>query len=216
MINKFAISTLAMVFLAGLALAPVEGWAGRRGFGGHRGGSSKSFSPGHKFSGKKFSGFKHRSFSGKRFGSRGLRFNGGRFGHGFKRHGFFAPRHFGKFNRFGHGRFNHFGRRHFPRTRFFFGLNLNAPFAYYPSYPGYYEQEVRYVSDSQLHIQVSPAEAEIWVDGRYIGLARDFSGPTVVYVTPGSHVVEIKLHGQIVSTQITVGPGATSVVNMAL
>ena len=193
MTNRFAIATLALLFLAGLVLMPVEGSADRRGFGGHRGGSFKSFSTGHKFSGSKFSGFKHRSFSGKHFGSPRSHFNGGHF----------------KRDRF-------FGHRHFPRSTFFFGTTLVAPFAYYPAYPGYYETEVRYYSDSQLQIEVTPAEAEIWVDGRYVGLARDFSGPTIVQVAPGSHVVEVKLFGQTSSTQITVAPGATAVVNIAL
>ena len=204
--NRFAITTLALVFLTGLVLMPIESSAGRRGFGGHRGGSFKSFSPGHKFSGKRFSGTKHRSFDRRLFGSHGSRFRGGHF----KRDRFFRHGHFGKFG--------HFGHRHFPRTRFFFGLNLHAPFAYYPysSYSPSYESEVRYVNDSQLHIDITPAEAEIWVDGRYVGLARDFSGPAILYVAPGSHVVEVKLHGQISTTQVTVAPGATSVVKMVL
>ena len=195
--NRFAITTLALVFLTGLVLMPIEGSAGRRGFGGHRGGSFKSFSPGYKFSGGKFFGTKHRSFAWRLFGSR---FRGGHF----KRDRFFR-----------HG---HFGPRHSPRTRFFFGINLHAPSAYYPNpvYPSYYDTEVRYVNDSQLHIDITPAEAEIWVDGRYVGLARDFSGPAILYVAPGSHLVEVKLHGQISTAQITVAPGATSVVKMAL
>lgn len=206
MMNRFAIATLALVFLTGLVLMPIEGSAGRRGFGGHRGGSFKSFSPGHKFSGKRFSGTKHRSFDRRLFGSRGSRFRGGHF----KRDRFFRHGHFGKFG--------HFGHRHFPRTRFFFGLNLYAPYAYYPNpvYPSYYNTEVRYVDNSQLQIEVTPLEAEIWVDGRYVGLARDFAGPAILYVAPGNHVVEIRLYGQSVTSYVKVAPGATSVVNMAL
>lgn len=116
---------------------------------------------------------------------------------GISRHDRFQPR-----------RLSRFGHRDQPRTRFFFGLNLYAPYAYYPNpvYPSYYDTEVRYVNDSRLHIDITPAEAEIWVDGRYLGLARDFSGPAILYMAPGRHEVEVKLHGQISTTQVTVAP----------
>ena len=193
-----------------------------------RDGIAKSYSPRHKFSGKKSSRFTDRSLAreGRQLRSQRPQLKGGQFRHdgfsrqrpsgqvarrfrrdGISRHDRFQPRHSGRF-----------GYRNQPRTRFFFGLNLYAPYAYYPNpvYPSYYDTEVRYVDNSQLQIEVTPLEAEIWVDGRYVGLARDFAGPAILYVAPGNHVVEIRLYGQSITSYVKVAPGATSVVNMAL
>ncbi len=226
--NRLTLTTVALVFLAGLLLMSFESSAGRRGFGGDWGGSFKSFSPRRDFSGKKFSGSQNRSLArgGRQLRSQRPQLKGGQFRHD----GFSRQRHSGqvarrfrrdgisRHDRFQPRRFGRFGHRDQPRTRFFFGLNLYAPYAYYPNpvYPSYYNTEVRYVDNSRLQIEVTPLEAEIWVDGRYVGLARDFAGPAILYVAPGNHVVEIRLYGQSVTSYVTVAPGATSVVNMAL
>jgi hypothetical protein len=43
-----------------------------------------------------------------------------------------------------------------------------------------------------LRLEVKPPEAEIFVDGNFIGRGKDFSGPATVQVSPGGHVVEFR------------------------
>jgi len=46
-----------------------------------------------------------------------------------------------------------------------------------------------------LQIKVENQDAEIYVDSRFIGRARDFKGPAMVSVPSGKHVVEFKYNG---------------------
>jgi hypothetical protein len=117
-----------------------------------------------------------------------------------------------------------FGWHGYHRAHTRFGLGITVPIYPYPVYPDYYYREPYVVYKPRparagygtLQIQVEPAEAEIWVDGRFVGRALDFRGPTLVSVPAGSHVVEFRLANQITSTQIYVGTGSTSVVNRNL
>lgn len=43
-----------------------------------------------------------------------------------------------------------------------------------------------------LSIKVETGDAEIYIDGRFIGRARDFKGPAMVSVPSGKHLVEVK------------------------
>jgi hypothetical protein len=43
-----------------------------------------------------------------------------------------------------------------------------------------------------LRLEVRPSEAEIYVDGSFIGRGQEFRGPAVVSVLPGGHVVEFR------------------------
>lgn len=60
-----------------------------------------------------------------------------------------------------------------------------------------------------LQIEVTPEDAEIFVDGRRIGLAKELRGPGVVPVVAGSHLVEFRWRGFSVTSQIIVPPQTT-------
>jgi hypothetical protein len=65
-----------------------------------------------------------------------------------------------------------------------------------------------------LQIFVAPLQAEIYLDGRYIGRAEEFrDGWVQLAVSPGAHTVELRF-GAITHTHgISVEPGTTAVVN---
>jgi len=60
-----------------------------------------------------------------------------------------------------------------------------------------------------LQIEVMPADAEILVDGRRIGAAKEFRGPAVVPVVAGLHVLEVHWRGFSVTSQVMVPPQTT-------
>lgn len=60
-----------------------------------------------------------------------------------------------------------------------------------------------------LQIEVMPEDAEIFVDGRRIGLAKEFRGPSVVSVVAGFHLVEFHWRGFSVTSHIVVPPQTT-------
>ncbi|MBI2486764.1 MAG: PEGA domain-containing protein [Deltaproteobacteria bacterium] len=193
--------TLVITILVSILLIPLPLYArgghggGHGGFGGHGFGGHTSFGHG---------GF-HSGFGGHGFGGFG--------------HGGFHTGHFGHGHFFGHHHHGHF----FPS--FFLGVGFGAlalsPFVIYPYYPYPYPYYVypyaSYPPTAQsygdLEIQVAPEEVEIYVDGRFIGLARDFKGPAIVSVPSGSHVVEFRYGGSSSSNTVYVSPGSVSVVS---
>ena len=79
---------------------------------------------------------------------------------------------------------------------FFWGAGW-GPYGFYPSiwdaqYPRY-----RYVYDeASLRIQVTPREAQVYVDGYYVGTVDSFDGTFQrLHLSPGEHVIEIFLEG---------------------
>jgi hypothetical protein len=82
---------------------------------------------------------------------------------------------------------------------------------YYGDYgPGYgpaYDDEEDLAT---VEIDVSPGEARVYLDGRYIGAADDFSGdPDSLSLRPGSHRLEFRLEGYAsLSIDIDAEPGA--------
>ncbi|MBI2882609.1 MAG: hypothetical protein HYY11_01665 [Candidatus Methylomirabilis oxyfera] len=60
-----------------------------------------------------------------------------------------------------------------------------------------------------LQIDVTPEETEIFLDGRRIGLAKEFRGPAVVPVAAGPHLVEFHWMGFSVTSQLVVPPETT-------
>jgi len=67
----------------------------------------------------------------------------------------------------------------------------------------------------QLRLEVTPREAEVWIDGRSRGLA-DALGPSV-FVDPGAHEVRAKLSGHQSKTAVVdVAAGETRSVSVAL
>ncbi|MDD5559820.1 glycine zipper domain-containing protein [Candidatus Methylomirabilis sp.] len=60
-----------------------------------------------------------------------------------------------------------------------------------------------------LQIEVTPEDAEIFVDGRRVGLAKELRGPGVVPVVAGFHLVELHWRGFSVTSHIVVPPQTT-------
>jgi hypothetical protein len=81
-------------------------------------------------------------------------------------------------------------------NRFFFGYGL-GPYGLYPSY--WYPQYPRYryaYDEASLRIQVTPREAQVYVDGYYVGMVDSFDGTFQrLHLSPGEHVIEIYLEG---------------------
>ncbi len=96
-----------------------------------------------------------------------------------------------------HGRGGHFGGR----TRVFigggWGWGWGWPGWYGPGYYGYYPNA--YGPSSRwgvIDTDISPEEARVYLDGRYIGAADDFDGyPDYLYLKPGRYRVEFRLEG---------------------
>jgi hypothetical protein len=64
-------------------------------------------------------------------------------------------------------------------------------------------------SSGALQIEVTPEDAEIFVDGKRIGPAKEFRGPSVVPVVAGFHLVEFHWRGFSVTNHIVVPPQST-------
>jgi PEGA domain len=101
----------------------------------------------------------------------------------------------------GHGGGGHFGGR----GRVFVGVGggwwgwgWGWPW-YGPGYDGYYRPYNVYGPASQwgvIDTDISPEEARVYLDGRYIGTADDFDGyPDYLYLRPGHYRIEFRLDG---------------------
>jgi len=60
-----------------------------------------------------------------------------------------------------------------------------------------------------LRLEVKPSDAEIYVDGNFIGRGRDFPGPALVSVWPGGHLVEFRFQGSGNHIRLFVAAGET-------
>jgi hypothetical protein len=70
------------------------------------------------------------------------------------------------------------------------------------------------VATATLQILVAPLQAEIYLDGRYIGRAEDFrDGRVQLSVSPGSHTVELRFGTASRTHTITIEPGSTALVS---
>jgi len=78
---------------------------------------------------------------------------------------------------------------------------------YYPGYyaPGYGARSQWAVIDTDI----SPEEAYVYLDGRYIGTADDFDGyPDYLYLGPGHYRIEFRLEGyQSITKEVDAQPG---------
>jgi hypothetical protein len=114
----------------------------------------------------------------------------------------------------------------YPRTSFYFGFGY--PYTYgYPYYGSYYRGYYApyyapypypgYVGVAPGHayggvrIDVEERDAEVWVDGYYVGIVDDFDGTfQQVNLEPGAHRVELRLDGfEPASFDVNVEPGRT-------
>ena len=78
------------------------------------------------------------------------------------------------------------------------------PYPYYAPYP-----PLPPPPNASLQIEVTPEDTEIMVDGRRIGLAKEFHGPVTVPIVAGPHVVEFYWRGFSIANNIMVSPQTT-------
>jgi hypothetical protein len=118
----------------------------------------------------------------------------------------------------GGGRGGHFGGGHFGgRTRVFGGGGWGWGWWGWPGYYGYYgygpgyERQVYGPAEqwATIDTDISPEEAQVYLDGRYIGTADDFDGnPDYLYLKPGRYRIEFRLEGyETLTRQIEARPG---------
>jgi hypothetical protein len=130
-----------------------------------------------------------------------------------------APGHGG-----GHGGGGGFRGGHFGgfggRGRVFIGVGGGWGWGYWgwPGYYGYYGPGYGYGYDrvygpasqyAVIDTDISPEEAQVYLDGRYIGTADDFDGnPDYLYLQPGRYRIEFRLEGfETLTRQIEARPG---------
>lgn len=112
----------------------------------------------------------------------------------------------------GGGGGGHFGGR----GRIFVGVGPAWGWGYWgwPGYYGYYGPgyDRAYGPSSEwgvIDTDISPEEAQVYLDGRYIGTADDFDGwPDYLYLRPGHYRIEFRLEGyETLTRQIEARPG---------
>jgi hypothetical protein len=82
---------------------------------------------------------------------------------------------------------------------------------YTPFYPPYYGYVGRYDISGSIRLQVTPPEAEVFVDGYHAGTVDDFDGVFQrLHIEPGEHDLELYLPGhRTVQRRIYVQPTGT-------
>jgi hypothetical protein len=103
---------------------------------------------------------------------------------------------------------------------FYFSVGVGpGPYYWgYPYYPYPYPYGYAYDSGASLRLQVTPREAEVFVDGYYAGTVDDFDGSFQrLSVYPGDHVLEIYMPGyRSLQQKLYLQPGKTFTVKQAL
>ncbi len=117
---------------------------------------------------------------------------------------------------------------------FAFGVGFGYPFYPYYGYPywgypyygypyGYppYGYPAPYAPGpvtSALHLQVTPRQAEVYLDGSKAGIVDNFDGTFQrLYIPPGQHQLTIYMNGyHSYEQQVYVGPGSTQTIKTAL
>jgi len=87
------------------------------------------------------------------------------------------------------------------------------PYGFYPPYPGYY-----YPSYASVRVQVTPKQAQVYLDGYYVGVVDDFDGVFQRLDTPtGQHDLQVYMQGyKTLSQKMLFRPGQTYKVTAAL
>jgi hypothetical protein len=211
-IAAVAAKTAAILFATALVAAPAlaqrhavprsggGGGGGGGGFSGRSpGASGPSVSPGG-------SGGAHR-IPGSGGGAPHRPTGDGRFGHGHgghHHHGHYYPYYYPYYS-FGFG----FGYPYYYYP-YYYGYGYSPyyygyrPYGYYAPAPYYYGGYSAYGEGSYapayadraslgaVAVKVKPQTAEVWLDGRYVGVAESFDGfPTYLWVAPGEHHVAV-------------------------
>lgn len=112
----------------------------------------------------------------------------------------------------------HYRRYHHyhPHTRFYVGVYLPLP-APPPPPMVVYGPAPAYVPGA-IDTDIEPEEAQIFLDGKYVGTADDFDGwPTYLYLRPGTYHLEAYLSGyEPLSIEVEVRAGQRLRLNQKL
>lgn len=94
-----------------------------------------------------------------------------------------------------------------PRFRMSFGIFLGYPYSYPYAYPYYPYSEYGYpgplvvtpqMSYGGLSFQITPTDAEVWVDGAYFGRVLDFYDPAhPLTLASGRHRIDVQAPGYL-------------------
>jgi len=67
---------------------------------------------------------------------------------------------------------------------------------WYGAYPSYPQSSGRYADEGALRLKIKPREAEVYVDGYYVGLVDDFDGMFQrLHIESGPHRIEVHAPG---------------------
>jgi len=109
---------------------------------------------------------------------------------------------FGFYSSYGYPyRYGYYGYPYYPYSSY--GAYALPPPAYVTAVPGY--------SYGGVRIQGAPPDAQVFADGYYVGIVRDFDGALQhMNLTAGAHTIEIRPAGvPPISFQVNVNPGQT-------
>lgn len=83
------------------------------------------------------------------------------------------------------------------------------PYYYGPYYGPYYPAPEYVPSQAAIDTDIHPEQAEVWLDGSYIGIADQFDGfPRYLVVPTGHHQIEFRLKGyRPLVVDVTARPG---------
>jgi PEGA domain len=103
--------------------------------------------------------------------------------------------------------------------RYGYGYGYGYPYPYYSPYGGYgyalpppaYVSAVPGYAYGGVRIQDAPPDAQVFVDGYYMGVVDDFDGPFQhLNLTAGPHQIEVRAGGyQPIAFNVNVQPGRT-------
>jgi hypothetical protein len=86
-----------------------------------------------------------------------------------------------------------------------FGFGFGPYWGWGPYYPGFYPQggvdmnAAMMAGFGAVELNVKPNRADVWVDGRYVGEARDLDGyPTYLWLADGGHRLAVHKGGFLV------------------
>jgi len=88
-----------------------------------------------------------------------------------------------------------------------------APYPYPYPYPYYAPYDYYAPADyGELRTEIKPNKAEVWVDGKFFGYAKDFDGPINHLKLPvGMHEVQFKAPGyRTYNINVYIAPGRTA------
>jgi PEGA domain-containing protein len=129
---------------------------------------------------------------------------------------------YGRYPYYGYGRYPYYG---YPGFSFGFGFGYpyygyygypyyygayGYPYPYAAPYPGYGYVAPGGVAYGGIRIQGAPRNAEVYLDGNYVGVVDDYDGTFQrLEIEPGSHEVEVRGGPAPLKYDVNVTPGQT-------